>query len=73
MNSSDFNKLLGLLSKLNSTTQHAEHKDMCFGKYNKQSIHHMQESINHVKRLKQGLITAKVVHADQREPNTMYA
>ncbi len=65
MTTSDFNRLLSLTMKLNSTAGRARATDTSFNKYNKQSIDHMLETIEHIKRLKQGLTTAKYISPDQ--------
>jgi len=42
MNSQDFNKLQGLLSKLETATKKASFTDKCFQKYHKNSIEAMK-------------------------------
>jgi hypothetical protein len=61
MNSNDFNKLMGLLSKLNAATNRATEIDGSFRKYHTQSIDAMKDWPTHLKRLEQGLKTAKIL------------
>lgn len=61
MNSHDFNKLIGLLSKLNTATEKATATDGCFRKYHNQSIEAIKDLPFHLKRLEQGLRTAKIL------------
>ena len=61
MNSNDFNKLIGLLSKLNNATARATATDDCFRKYHDQSVKAMKDLPYHLKRLEQGLKTAKIM------------
>lgn len=61
MNSHDFNKLIGLLSKLNTATERATATDGCFRKYHNQSIEAIKGLPFHLKRLEQGLKTAKIL------------
>jgi len=61
MNSSDFNKLIGLLSKLNNATSRASQTDGAFQKYHNRSMEALQDLPLHLKRLEQGLRTAKII------------
>jgi len=61
MNSSDFNRLIGLLSKLNSATSKASRTDGAFQKYNNGAIEALRDLPSHIKRLEQGLRTAKII------------
>jgi len=61
MNTHDFNKLNGLLSKLHAATNKASQTDGSFRKYHTNSVaavHNLQQHLNH---LEQGLRTAKIV------------
>ncbi len=66
MNSNDFNKLMSLLAKLNAATAHAKATDGCFKKYHNQSIEAIKDLPYHLKRLEQGLKTAKVLTPEIR-------
>lgn len=59
MDSNDFNKLIGLLSKLSNATNKASETDGSFRKYHTQSIDAIKDLPTHLKRLEQGLRTAK--------------
>ena len=61
MNSSDFNKLIGLLSKLDSATNKAVRTDGSFQKYHVNSIELLKDFPLHIKKLEQGLRTAKII------------
>ena len=61
MNSSDFNRLIGLLSKLDHATNKAARTDGSFQKYHFSSIEKLKELPSHIKRLEQGLRTAKII------------
>ncbi len=61
MNSSDFNRLFGLLSKLDSAANRAAQIDGCFQKYHVNSIELLKDLPQHIKRLEQGLKTAKII------------
>lgn len=61
MNSSDFNRLIGLLSKLDHATNIASRTDGSFQKYHTNSMEKLKELPQHIKRLEQGLRTAKVI------------
>ena len=61
MDTHDFNKLIGLLSKLNAATNKATVVDGSFKKYHTQSIEAIKDIPLHLKRLEQGLKTAKIL------------
>ena len=61
MNNQDFNRLIGLLSKLESATSRATKTDGCFKKYHNNSIEALHSLPNHIKRLEQGLRTARII------------
>ena len=61
MNSQDFNRLQGLLSKLESATRKASHVDGSFRKYHNHSIEALQNLPQHLRRIEQGLRTAKII------------
>ena len=61
MNSSDFNKLMGLLSKFTAATEKATREDGAFKKYHINSVDQLRELPNHLKRIEQGLRTAKIM------------
>ena len=61
MNPNDFNRLIGLLSKLNSATDKAARTDGSFQKYYNHSIEAIQGLPDHIKRLEQGLRITKVI------------
>jgi len=61
MNSQDFNKLVGLLSKLDHATKKATERDGSFKKYHDRSIQALNTLPSHLKRLEQGLRTAKII------------
>jgi len=61
MNSNDFMKLNGLLAKLMAATDKANKTDGSFSKYHNQSMEKMKDLPFHLKRLEQGLRTAKIV------------
>ena len=62
MNAQDFNRLNGLLSKLDSATTRALETDGTFRKYHTSSISILRELPQHIRKLEQGLRTAKVVN-----------
>ncbi len=61
MNSHDFNKLTSLIAKLNMATNRATEKDGSFRKYHTQSVEVLRDLPFHLKRLEQGLKTAKMI------------
>ncbi|MFT5384089.1 MAG: hypothetical protein ACI8X3_002583 [Saprospiraceae bacterium] len=61
MNSIDFNRLTGLLSKLDNATSKAARTDGTFQKYHIGSIEALRDLPQHLKRLEQGLRTAKII------------
>ncbi len=61
MSSSDFNRLIGLLSKLDNATNKASRVDGSFQKYHINSMEVLRDLPLHLKRLEQGLKTAKII------------
>ena len=61
MGTQDFNKLISLLSKLNAATNKATVVDGSFKKYHTQSIDAIKDIPSHLKRIEQGLKTAKIL------------
>lgn len=61
MDSNDFNKLISLLSKLDSATSRATMTDGSFRKYHNQSIEVLKDMPVHLKRIEQGLKTARIL------------
>lgn len=61
MNSIDFNRLIGLLSKLDNATNKAARVDGTFQKYHLGSMEALRELPQHLKKLEQGLRTAKII------------
>jgi len=61
MDSTDFNKLLGLLSKFTAATEKANRTDGTFKKYYQSSTTHLRELPNQLRRIEQGLRTAKII------------
>jgi len=61
MNTQDFNKLVGLLSKLEHATKKATRIDGSFKKYHNNSMEALNSLPTHLKRLEQGLRTAKII------------
>ncbi len=61
MDTNDFNKLISLLSKLENATNYAYETDDCFKRYHSQSVNALRDIPVHLKRIEQGLKTAKVV------------
>jgi hypothetical protein len=61
MNSIDFNRLSGLLSKLDSATSKAARTDGTFQKYHLGSMEVLRDLPLHLKKLEQGLRTAKII------------
>ncbi len=62
MSTTDFIKLKGLLSKLDSATKRALHVDGCFQKYHINSIEALKDIPFHLTRIEQGLMTAKILN-----------
>jgi len=58
MNISDFNKLNGLLSKLENATDRAAREDGCFRKYHSGSINSIKAMRANLKTIEHGLRTA---------------
>ena len=61
MDSNDFNKLIGLLTKFTAATEKANREDGTFRKYHERSISELRNFPNHLKRIEQGLRTAKII------------
>ncbi len=61
MNSSDFNKLMGLLSKFTAATEKANREDGTFNRYHQGSVAQLRELPEQLKRIEQGLRTAKII------------
>ena len=61
MDSTDFNKLLGLLSKFTAATEKANRTDDTFKKYHHSYITQLREFPEQLRRIEQGLRTAKVI------------
>lgn len=61
MNTNDFNKLMGLLSKFTAATEKASREDGTFKKYHSASIVQLHTLPEHLKRIEQGLRTAKII------------
>jgi len=61
MDSNDFNKLIGLLAKLNAATTKAKREDGSFSKYHTNSIEVLSDLPIHLKRIEQGLKTARIL------------
>ncbi len=62
MSSTDFIKLIGLLSKLDSATTRALNTDGSFQKYHIKSIEALKDIPFHLKKIEQGLETAKLLN-----------
>lgn len=62
MNSRDFNRLQGLLAKLNVATNKAAKTDGSFKKYHNESIDLLKDLPNHLKNIEQGLKTARMIN-----------
>ena len=61
MNETDFNKLNGLLSKLENVTDKAAKEDGCFRKYHSSSITSIKAMRANLKVIEHGLRTANYV------------
>jgi hypothetical protein len=61
MDSNDFNKLISLLSKLDNATTVATMTDGSFKKYHTHSIEVLKDMPIHLKRIEQGLRTARIL------------
>lgn len=61
MDSTDFNKLMGLLSKFNAAKEKANRIDGTFKKYHQSSISQLRELPQQLRRIEQGLRTAKII------------
>jgi hypothetical protein len=62
MSTTDFIKLKGLLSKLDSATKRALLTDGSFQKYHINSIEALKDIPFHLKKIEQGLETAKMLN-----------
>ncbi len=67
MNLSDFNKLNGLLSKLESATDRAAREDGCFRKYHSSSISSIKTMRASLKTIEHGLRTANYIPSEEQE------
>jgi len=67
MNEKDFNKLNGLLSKLENITDKAAKEDGCFRKYHSTSINSIKAMRANLKVIEHGLRTANYVAQEQEE------
>lgn len=61
MNSTDFDKLIGLLSKLTAAAEKADREDGTFSRYHHSSITQLRSFPDHLKKIEQGLRTAKII------------
>ncbi len=61
MNTSDFNRLNGLLCKLQSAAEKAQREDGSFRKYHSQSVEAVRAMRNSLKNLEHGLKTANMI------------
>lgn len=69
MNITDFNKLNGLLSKLENVTDKAAKEDGCFRKYHSDSISSIKAMRANLKVIEHGLRTANFIASDEEEEN----
>jgi len=56
-----FNKLIGLISKLTVATEKANREDNLFKRFHGDSVSQLQNFPDHLKRIEQGLRTAKII------------
>ena len=61
MNSSDFNKLMGLLSKFTAASEKAAREDGTFNRYHQSSVNQLKDLPSQLRKLEQGLRTAKIL------------
>lgn len=61
MNSHDFNKMMSLISKLRMAVDHAKKTDCTFNKCHSQSISFITELDGHMRKIEEGLTTARVL------------
>jgi iron uptake system EfeUOB component EfeO/EfeM len=61
MDSTDFNKLMGLLSKFTAATEKAYRTDGTFKRYHQLSTAQLRELPEQLRRIEQGLRTAKII------------
>lgn len=64
MNRTDFNKLNGLLSKLENVTNKAAKEDGCFRKYHSNSINSIKAIRANLKMIEHGLRTANYIEEE---------
>lgn len=67
MNISDFNKLNGLLSKLENATDKAAKEDGCFRKYHSSSISSIKAMRANLKTIEHGLRTANFMSSEEAD------
>jgi len=67
MNAADFNKLTGLLSKLENVTDKAAKEDGSFRKYHSSSINSIKAMRANLKVIEHGLRTAKYVASEESQ------
>jgi len=67
MNTSDFTKLNGLLSKLENATDRAAREDGCFRKYHSSSLSSIKAMRANLKTIEHGLRTAKFIAPEELE------
>jgi predicted NAD-dependent protein-ADP-ribosyltransferase YbiA (DUF1768 family) len=67
MNISDFNKLNGLLSKLENATDKAAKEDGCFRKYHSSSISSIKAMRANLKTIEHGLRTANFMSIEDED------
>lgn len=70
MDSKDFNRLHGLLAKLEIAAKHASQQDASFNKYHHQSVDAIKNMALHLSRLEQGLKTARFMPPSHHELNS---
>ncbi len=71
MNISDFNKLNGLLSKLENATDKAAKEDGCFRKYHSSSISSIKAMRANLKTIEHGLRTANFMSTEDAPEGSM--
>ena len=67
MNLSDFNKLNGLLSKLENAADRAAKEDGCFRKYHSTSIGSIKTMRANLKTIEHGLRTANFISLEEED------
>ena len=70
MNSQDFNKMMSLIAKLRVAIDHAKKTDCTFNKCHTQSITFITELDGHMRKIEEGLTTARILKPgiDSDEP-----